>query len=62
MDAARKLLRPYVGVGCLTLIFQIWWRSGYCGDAFACALSFGKGAVWSIIWPLYWVVFLWGFL
>ena len=42
MDTARKLLWPYVALGCLTFIFQIWWRSGYCGDD--CALSFGKGA------------------
>jgi hypothetical protein len=60
MDTARKLLWPYVALGCLTFIFQIWWRSGYCGDN--CALSFAKGAVWSIVWPLYWVVFLGGFL
>jgi len=60
MSITRKLLWAYVVAGCLTLIFQIWWRSGVCGDA--CALSFGKAVVWSIIWPLSWVVFIKGFL
>jgi hypothetical protein len=60
MSITRKLLWAYVAAGCLTLIFQIWWRSGYCGDD--CALSFGKAVVWSIIWPISWLVFIMGFL
>ena len=44
MDTARKLLWPYVALGCLTFIFQIWWRSGFCSDN--CALNFAKGAIW----------------
>jgi hypothetical protein len=59
MTTTRKLLWAYAVAGCLTLIFQIWWRSGECGNA--CALSFAKGVVWSTIWPLSWVVFLKGF-
>jgi hypothetical protein len=60
MGITRKLLWAYGAAGLLTLIFQIWWRSGQCGDA--CALSFAKAMVWSIIWPLSWVVFLRGFI
>ena len=46
--------------GCATLVFQIWWRSFECGHA--CGLNYVKAVVWSIIWPLSWVVFLKGFL
>jgi hypothetical protein len=61
MSTTRKsLVWLYVVGGCLTLIFQIWWRAGYCGDA--CALSYGKAVVWSLIWPISWLVFLRGFL
>ena len=44
MSIARKLLWAYGAAALLTLIFQIWRRSGQCGDA--CALSFGARA-WS---------------
>ena len=55
---ARKLLWGYVGIGVLTLIFQIWVRSGVCGDS--CGLSFVKGFVWAVIWPASWVAYLIG--
>jgi hypothetical protein len=58
MTTRRKLILGYVIVACLTLLFQIWWRSGQCaGD---CAVSFAKAVVWSIVWPLSWIVFLKG--
>jgi hypothetical protein len=57
---ARKLLWAYVAVACLTLAFQIWVRSGVCGDA--CALSFAKAVVWAIFWPLSWIVYIRGML
>jgi hypothetical protein len=44
MSTVRKLVWLYVALGCLTFLFQIWWRASYCGD---CTLSFIKGAVWS---------------
>jgi hypothetical protein len=50
---ARKLLWGYVGIGVLTLIFQIWVRSGVCRDS--CSLSFVKGFVWAVIWPASWL-------
>lgn len=53
---ARKAVLAYVAVAVATVIFQIWLRSGQCGDA--CGLSYAKGAVWSVIWPVYWVYYL----
>ena len=58
MTTTRKLLWAYGAAALLTLIFQIWWRSGECGAG--CALSYAKGVVWAIIWPVSWVVFLSG--
>jgi len=60
MRFPHKLLWAYALAACATLVFQIWWRSFECGDA--CGLSYAKAVVWSIIWPLSWVVFLKGFL
>jgi hypothetical protein len=60
MITARKLLWMYGAVAILTLIFQVWWRSGEC--QVACASTFAKGLVWAVIWPASWVVFLKGFV
>jgi hypothetical protein len=60
MTTTRKLLWAYGAVACLTLIFQIWVRSGQCAGAAACAISFAKGVIWSTIWPLSWAVYLGG--
>ena len=49
MGRLRELLWFYVGVGCATLVFQIWVRWDHCAGAAACGLSFGKGLVWSTI-------------
>ena len=57
--AIRTLLWAYGSAACLTLISQIVWRSSECGDA--CAVSFAKAVVWSLIWPLSWIVFFAGF-
>ena len=62
MGRLRELLWFYVGVGCATLVFQIWVRWDHCAGAAACGLSFGKGLVWSTIWPLSWIVYTAGFL
>ena len=45
----RKLMWAYVIIAGLTLAFQIWARSGVCGDA--CGLSYAKAVVWAVIWP-----------
>lgn len=57
---ARKLLWGYVAAAVLTFAFQIWVRSPVCGDA--CGVSFAKGAVWAVVWPISWCVYLAGWL
>ncbi len=57
---ARKLLWVYLVIALLTLGFQIWVRSGVCGDA--CGISFVKGVVWAVIWPASWIVYLIGLI
>jgi hypothetical protein len=54
----KYLLSAYVIPAILTLAFQIWVRSLVCVSLAGCGLSFAKAVVWSIIWPLSWVVFL----
>jgi len=54
----RKLLWVYAIAALLTLAFQIWVRTGVCGDA--CALSYVKAIVWAIIWPASWFFYLRG--
>ncbi len=56
----KPLVGLYVGLACLTLIFQIYVRSLECAGAWGCGLSFAKGIVWSIIWPASWAVYLAG--
>lgn len=58
MTTTRKLLLAYGVVAVLTLIFQLWVRSGVCGDA--CTLSFAKAVAWAVIWPVSWIVYLAG--
>ena len=55
---ARKLFWAYVAIGLLTLVFQLWVRSGACGDD--CTASYGKAVVWAALWPLSWIVYLKG--
>jgi len=56
----RNGLLAYVIAGILTLAFQIWWRSFECEGA--CALSYTKAVIWSVVWPLSWVALLMGYL
>jgi hypothetical protein len=58
----REWLYLYAGMAVLTLIFQIWVRSSQCAGLQECGLSFAKAVVWSVIWPISWVVYLAGFL
>jgi hypothetical protein len=55
---ARKLLWAYAVAAGLTLVFQIWIRSGLCGDD--CAVSYGKAVVWALIWPASWIAYFVG--
>jgi hypothetical protein len=50
----------YAGAALLTFGFQTWVRLDQCGTA-PCAFSLAKGAVWSAIWPIYWLFWLWVF-
>ena len=55
--AANTYLLAYAAAGFLTLISQTWLWFSECG--IACAVSFAKTAlVWSVIWPLSWMIFL----
>ena len=56
----RKLLIAYGIVALLTLIFQVWVRSGVCGDA--CGIAYLKAVVWALIWPASWVAYLSGYV
>ena len=56
----RILVSAYVGIAVLTFLYQIWIRVGQCEGLANCALSFAKGAIWSVIWPAYWVMYLIG--
>ena len=58
----RKWLTLYVAMAVFTLIFQIWVRSYQCAGLQDCRLSFAKATVWSVIWPISWIVYLAGFL
>ena len=55
--AAGTFLLAYGAAACLTLISQAWLWFSECGAA--CTVSFAKTAlVWSVIWPLSWIIFL----
>jgi hypothetical protein len=63
-DVTDKLPKPllwrYAIAAALTLAFQIWVRSNLCVGITACGISFAKGVVWSMIWPLYWIIYVVG--
>jgi hypothetical protein len=52
----RPLLWRYAIAAVLTLAFQIWFRSNLCAGIPECGISFAKGVVWSMVWPLYWIL------
>jgi hypothetical protein len=45
----KLFLWAYVGIGVLTLIFQIYVRFPVSVGAANCSLSFAKGIIWSVI-------------
>jgi hypothetical protein len=61
-EGPHPLLAAYVVLGILTLIFQIYVRTGPCALEGDCALSYAKAVVWAVIWPASWFVFLSGAL
>ena len=62
MGAKRKWVAFYGAMALLTLLFQIGVRSFQCSGFEGCGLSFVKAAVWAVIWPASWVVYLAGFI
>jgi hypothetical protein len=61
MKLRSKLQLIYVALRFVTFLFQVWWRAFFCSGGEECARSFIKAAIWSIVWPVYWVFFLRGF-
>ena len=60
--ARKTLLAIYLAIAALTLVFEIYVRTPQCAGTAGCAVSYGKGAVWSIVWPAGWYVYLKGML
>jgi len=56
----RKAAGLYVAIAALTLMFQLYVRYPDCSGIDGCGLSFAKAAVWSMIWPASWYVYLKG--
>jgi hypothetical protein len=54
----KNLFWVYSTLAALTLIFQIYVRVPQCTDNAECAVSLGKGVVWSAIWLASSVVYL----
>ena len=52
----------YLYIAAATLAYQIGLRWIECAGAGACAWSFAKGAIWSLVWPFYWVNYATGFI
>jgi hypothetical protein len=54
----RSLEWAYAGGCLLTLVFQVAIRLPDCTGLGPCALTLAKGSFWSLIWPLYWEIYL----
>jgi hypothetical protein len=50
----KSLFGVYGVVGIVTLVMQFYERYPNCSGVTGCGLSYGKGVVWSAIWPIYW--------
>jgi hypothetical protein len=47
--------RVYVFVVVCTFAHQAQYRWAACEGSVGCGLSFLKAAIWSLIWPFYWI-------
>jgi len=56
--AIKPLIGLYAVIGIITLLIQLYWRYLSCSALMGCGLSFVKGVVWSVIWPVYWWIML----
>ena len=59
-SVSKKLLAIYLAIAVLTLIFEIYVRTPQCAGMASCAVSYGKGVIWSIVWPAGWYVYVKG--
>jgi hypothetical protein len=60
-EQTRKfLLGIYLAEAIATLVFQVAVRTRECTGASNCALTYGKAAVWLVIWPAAWGAYLKG--
>lgn len=50
----------YIAAG--TFAYQLSLRYGECAGFAACVFSFAKGAIWSLVWPFYWINHATGFI
>lgn len=50
-----EMIVLYCLAGLLTLISQIEVRFHDCEAVSGCGVSFAKGIVWSVIWPISWM-------
>ena len=62
MRTRIKWLGLYGAMALLTFVFQIWVRYFQCSGFESCGPSFAKAAVWAVIWPASWIVYLAGFI
>jgi hypothetical protein len=47
--------RVYLVIALATLIFQMRARLGPCDGFISCWATLLKGAIWSLVWPFYWI-------
>jgi hypothetical protein len=52
----ERLLLTFAAGTLLTILMQTYARFGQCVGIVPCAFSFGKGVVWSTIWPVAWII------
>jgi len=52
----ERLLLTYAVGAIFTLLMQTYARFDQCVGIVACTFSFGKGVVWSTIWPVAWII------
>jgi hypothetical protein len=52
----ERLLLTYAVGAIFTLLMQTYARFDQCVGIVACTFSFGRGVVWSTIWPIAWII------
>jgi hypothetical protein len=52
----ERLLLTYAVCASFTLLMQTYARVDQCVGIVACTLRFGRGVVWSTIWPVAWII------